>query len=169
MVWGLRHPASGGAGTQGPLSPFPPAGRAGAALRGAQPQSTGGRRGAPWHLGGCRPGAAGHYTGFERDGGGARRQRALCDGAAAPSRRGLSSLRRHCRRLSRRAREGGRGGRHGAAGAVELGGEIPAGPGALPPGAQPGLRLRLGRLSAGGAFGRAQRGERGCPPPPRPS
>ena len=57
--------------------------------------------------------------------------------------------------------EGGLWRRDGAAGAVELGGEVPAGPGSFPSGAQPGVRLWLRRLPAGGGLGRAQRGERG--------
>lgn len=93
-----------------------------------------------------------------------------------PGGRGRSSPHRRLSRLSRWVGRGGAAGRragpgwarlevpgerHGATGAVELGGEVPAGPGALSSGAQFGLRLRVRGLPAGGGLGRARRGERG--------
>lgn len=83
--------------------------------------------------------------------------------SAAPPlpRRGLSCRCRWAGAPGRAVRARGR--RHGAACAVQLGREVPPRPGALPAGAQPGLRLRLRGVPAGGGLGRARRGERSGP------
>lgn len=84
----------------------------------------------------------------------AGRQGALCQAPPRP----LS-------RWAGRGRAGpggaGRWRRHGAARALQFGRQVPAGPGAFPSGAQPGLRLRVRSVPPGGRLGRARRGERG--------